>query len=265
MIKLDEAVTEKAWILMDGAVFDAPRFIYEHDDQPALEYLYLGTLHESVIEVSPCLVKPSSLSRIWTKQETWQSNAVVLMTGASMPVLADHLRSLLSVRLPDGAYAYLRFYSPKQLCRLMDAFTDRERDRFSGPITNWFALESAGPWRQFSADGGVQAQHSRDEGWFALADHHVASLETGARADFVSRLARYLSVNDPVRLEALIQQANSFGFRTEKDVSRYAELAVVHGNRIKDSELQALLSSTEIPAVKRLNEVDKRLAYGVAS
>lgn len=265
MMGLDAQTIERAWILIDGAVFDAPRFIYEHDDQPELEYLYLGTPHEPVIEVSPCLVKPSSSSRIWSEQVRWQEHAVVLMTGEIMPILADHLRSLLSVKLPGGAYSYLRFYSPKQLLRLMGALGDLERDQLSGPITDWLAFQSGGQWRRFSVDGQMPARQASEEGWFVLADHHIDALAAMAKEDFVTRLAHYLSLNDSRRLNALIQQASSFGFRTERDVSRFAELAVVHGERIEHPEFQAILCSSEMPAGMRLSEVDKRLAYGVAS
>jgi hypothetical protein len=265
MMSLDEKTIERAWLLIDGAVFDAPRFIYEYDDQPELEYLYLGTPHESVIEVSPCLVKPSPSSRIWSEQVRWQDHAVVLMADEILSVLADHLRSLLSVKLPDGGYSYLRFYSPKQLVRLMGAFSDLERDQFSGPITDWLAFQTDGQWRRFSADGQRPARLASEEGWFVLADHHIEALAAMAKDEFVTRLAQYLSLNDASRLNALIQQASSFGFRTEKDVSRFAELAVVHGERIEHPEFQAILSSSEMPAGMRLSEVDKRLAYGVAS
>lgn len=265
MMGLDEKAVKRAYILIDGAVFDAPRFIYEYDDQPELEYLYLGTPHEAVIEVSPCLVKPSPSSRIWSEQETWQDHAVVLMADEILPVLADHLRSLLSVKLSDGGYSYLRFYSPKQLVRLMGVFSDLERDQFSGPITDWLAVQNNGQWRRFCAEGQKSARQASEEGWFVLADHHIEALAAMAREEFATRLARYLCLNDTSRVNALIQQASSFGFRTEKEVSRFAELAVVHGERIEHPELQAILSSTEIPAGMRLNEMDKRLAYGVAS
>lgn len=263
MIELDDKSLGQAWLLLDGAVFDAPRFIYEHDDQPELEYLYLGTPHESVMEVSPCLVKLSS-SRIWSEQVKWQKHAVVLISDESISALADHLRSLLSVKLPDGAYSYLRFYSPKQLARLMEVFSELERDKFSGPITDWLAIQNSGEWLRFSSTGKTPAKKASDEGWFVLTDHHLEGLADKAKEEFVTRLAKYLSINDSSKLNGLIHKAGSFGFNTEKDVSQYAELAVVHGARIEHPELQAILSSPDMPAGIRLREVDKRLAYGVA-
>lgn len=264
MIELDDKTFEQAWILLDGAIFDAPRFIYEHDDQPELEYLYLGTPHESAMEVSPCLVKPSLSSRIWSEQERWLKHGVVLISDENMSTLTNHLRSLLSVKLPDGAYSYLRFYSPKQLGRLMGVFTELERDKFSGPITDWLTIQNSGEWLRFSSAGKASPRKASDEGWFMLSDHHLQGLADKAREEFVARLAKYLSINNSFRLNALIQQASSFGFSTEKDVSQYAELAVVHGTRIEHPELQAILSKPDMPTSVRLSEVDKRLAYGVA-
>ncbi|QBM17782.1 hypothetical protein MARI_19030 [Marinobacter sp. JH2] len=263
MKTLDDKTLERAWILLDGAIFDAPRFIYEHDDRPELEYLYLGTPHESVMEVSPCLVKTSS-SRIWSEQGKWQKNAVVLISDESIPTLANHLRSLLSVKLPDGAYSYLRFYSPKQLARLMEVFSELERDKFSGPITDWLAIQNNGEWLRFSSIGKAPPKKASDEGWFVLTDHHLQGLADKTKDEFVTRLAKYLSINDSSKLNGLIQQASSFGLNTEKDVSQYAELAVAHGARIEHPELQAILSKSDIPTGRRLSEVDKRLAYGVA-
>lgn len=107
MTGLDSNTRKKACILLDGAVFDAPRFVYEKDDQPELEYLFLGTLHESALEVTPCLVKPSRATRLWLAQPEWQDKAVLLVADETLPVITGHLRSLLSVQLPDGGYSYL--------------------------------------------------------------------------------------------------------------------------------------------------------------
>src|SRR5690554_7456371 len=120
----------------------------------------------------------------------------------------------------------------------MGAFSDLERDRFSGPITDCLAFQNDGQWRRFSEDRQRPVRQAAEEGWFVLADHHIEALAAMAKDEFVSRLAQYLSLNDASRLNALIQQANSFGFRTEKDVSRFAELAVVRSEE-HTSELQS--------------------------
>lgn len=262
---LDNAIIQRACLLIDGAVLDAPRFIYEHDDQPELEYLYLGTQHSSAMEVSPCLVKPSSASRIWQEHDQWREHAVILISDESLTVLADHLRSLLSVQLQDGGFSYLRFYSPKQLRRLMGTFSDLERNQFSGPIKEWMSFRGDGLLYRIKADGSGQYREASEEGWFVLAEQHIEALSAEAKEEFVDKLGQYLGIHDRTNLNHLIREANSLGFRTEKDVSRYAELAVAHGERIKRPELQAILSTPELSAGMRLSEVDKRLAYGVAS
>lgn len=264
MTELGIDLRSRAFLLLDGAAFDAPRFVYENDDQPEIDYLFLGTRHQAALEVSPCLVKPSETSRLWQKQNDWQHKAVVVLAEEELPVIAGHLRSLLSVALPDGGYSYLRFYSPRELRRLMLALNDQERERFSGPIREWLAFQPEGNWRSFRAGTLQPAMTASDEGWFALTDRHLEALAEDAREEFLGRLGRFLSINDQPRLARLLQEANGLGFRSEKDVSRYAELAVTHGNRIRLPECQAILSNLSLPSAARLTELDQHLAYGLA-
>ena len=264
MTELDSNTMAHACILLDGAAFNAPRFVYENDDQADVEHLFLGTPHEPALEVSPCLVKPSVATRLWQAQSQWRDKAVVLVADESLPVIADHLRSLLSVHLPDGGYSYLRYYSPKQLLRLMVVFHDQERNRFSGPVSEWLAFQSDRSWQRIMVDGSGPAKVASEEGWLVLSEQHIAALSDGAREDFVGKLARFLGMDDRRELNRLIGEANSLGFRTERDVSRYAELAMVHGNRIKHPESQAILSSPDLSTGARLKALDKHLACGVA-
>jgi hypothetical protein len=264
MIGLDEATRAKAYLLFDGALFDAQRFIYEHDDQPELEYLFLGTPHEAAMDATPCLVKPSEGTQLWRVQSEWQDKAIILVSGESLAVVAGHLRSLLSVQMPDGGFSYLRYYSPKQLTRLMSALNEQERARFSGPIRNWLAFQPGGELSRFDSDGSQAAKKAIDEGWFLLTDTHVAALSQSAREEFVEKLGRFLDIKDQARLEQWIGEATALGFQTEKDVSRYAELAVVHGERLGLSEIRAILSDHELSLGARLKAVDTHLAYGVA-
>nr|WP_297397866.1 DUF4123 domain-containing protein [uncultured Marinobacter sp.] len=265
MIPLDADTLSQACLLLDGAVFDAPRFVYQNDDQPEIEYLFLGTAHQAAMEASPCLVRPSDTARLWQLQPEWQDKAVVLVSEHSLPVIAEHLRSLLSVRLPDGGYAYLRYYSPKQLRRLMCAFNDRERHYFSGPIREWLTFQpDEGYWARFPVEASQSTRTASDEGWFTLTEQHVKALSDDARSEFVEKLGRFLSISDRSQLNHLIEEANRLGFRTEKDVSRYAELAMVYGDRIARPESQAILSNPGLRTESRLNALDKHLAYGVA-
>lgn len=265
MTELDHDTMQRALILLDGGILHAPRFVYEHDDQPELECLYLGTPHHEAMEVSPCLVKPSSMSRIWDEQALWREHAVLMISDEKLNVLANHLRSLLSVQLPDGGYSYLRFYSPRQFQCLMGALSSTERNRFGGPVRKWLSFHDGGAWHCIDSDGSNQCRKASDEGWFALTEQHIAALSAGAKDQFVEKLSRFLGVENQVWLNALIREARLHGFRTEKDVSRYTELVVVHGECIKHPEIQSILSATQMSAGTKLSEVDKRLAYGVAS
>jgi hypothetical protein len=166
--------------------------------------------------------------------------------------------------MPNGGFSYLRYYAPKQLTRLMSALNEQERARFSGPVREWLAFQPNGELSRFDSDGSQHFRKAAEEGWFLLTENHVVVLSQSARHEFVEKLGRFLNITDRARLEQLINEATALGFRTEKEVSRYSELAVVHGERIKLAEIRTILSDSEVSASARLKAVDNHLAYGVA-
>ncbi|MBS7690170.1 DUF4123 domain-containing protein [Pseudomonas lalucatii] len=99
------------FILLDGAALPALQLIYQHDDAPQVDPLYRGTRHQHAVDVSPNLYRPSAQSRFWDIQEQWRDAGIVINSDHSFDILAGHLRSLLSVRMPSGQLAYCRFYS----------------------------------------------------------------------------------------------------------------------------------------------------------
>jgi len=109
------------YLLLDSAALPALQIIYQHDDEPHLELLYRGTRHESMRECSPVLYSLAGQHLMWKNRERWQSAGLLLESAASIDDLANHLRSLLSVRLPSGDLAFCRFYDPA----LSERFFDR--------------------------------------------------------------------------------------------------------------------------------------------
>lgn len=99
--------------------------------------------------------------------------------------------------------------------------------------------------------GATWDRYSKNDEYSSAWLRVSQGLADKAKEEFVTRLAKYLSINDSSTLNALIEQASSFGFSTEKDVSQYSELAVVHGARIERPELQAILSKPDMPTGRR--------------
>ena len=162
-------------LLVDGALLDALKIAYTYDDNPSVDMLYRGTRHQAVVEVSPCLIKPSERTRLWDNQELWRSKGIVVEADCELEVLADHFRSLLSVRMPDETLAYFRFYVPSQIKMLLSVFTPQETAAFSGVVKSWRYFDEEKGWVSADAPEADCAKMAEDEGWFQLQQNHLPS------------------------------------------------------------------------------------------
>ena len=260
---------EDLFLILDGArMDDAPRFIYEHDDRPEMDFLYRGTPHEPAREVSPCLVRPSEDSRLREDMSKWRPYGIAIEAETDLLSLGNHLRSLISVRLPDGAFAYLRFYSPGQIEALLTSFSEPELVRFSGPVVRWHYYVPAEGWKTIGVPEAGESRTAADEGWFQLTDEHLGALERGSEASFRKKLVHQagwpLTSDSLSRIEEVVERARSFGFKAQKDIATYAELACHYGIRLEEPKAVNVLQSEDMPAVERLAVIDSMMSYGDA-
>lgn len=261
--------SEDLFLILDGArMEDAPRFIYEHDDRPEMDFLYRGTPHEPAREVSPCLVRPSGNSRLREEMSKWRSYGIAIEATTDLLSLGNHLRSLISVRLPDGAFAYLRFYSPGQIEALLTSFSEPELVRFSGPVARWHYHVPAEGWKTIGVPDAGESRIAADEGWFQLTDEHLQALEQGSEASFRKKLVHQvgwpLTSESLSRIEQIVERARSYGFKAQKDIATYAELACHYGSRLEEPKAITVLQSEDKPAGERLAVIDSMMSYGGA-
>ncbi|RLK46392.1 uncharacterized protein DUF4123 [Alkalispirillum mobile] len=255
---------ENVLMLLDGATTDAPRLAYQHDDAPELERLYAGTPHQAAISVSPCLVRPSPGSELLAAPETWQDHGILLESPADLPVVANHLRSLISLRLPSGQGAYCRFYSPGQMIPFLCALDPEELRAFSGPIHAWHLPGTDYVIRAASAG---PARNAADEGWFQMSDDHMKHLQEQSRWLFRMRVARLSGLagqpDGQLRCARLIERAEHYGFRSELEVGRFVALAAAHAPRLEEQDGQGILRTDGWQPAKRLDALEQ-LALGGA-
>ena len=257
----------KLFILLDGARVDAPKLIYTHDDSPLLERLYHGTRHAEVIEASPCLIEPSTSSRLWSAQSEWQDFAVVLQSNASIDLLAGHLRSLISMRLPSQQLTYCRFYSPVWLQRFMASTTNDEFAALSGPVQRWY-FHGTESWQSISSTEPGLLRTASEEGWFVLRQEQFDQWQTEEQALFIERMAVHLNsppsntlegATERRRIASLTERASQLGLVQEYQATHYIELAWQFPVAIDSPELQALFDNQNESADQRLEEVERRL------
>lgn len=82
----------------------------------------------------------------------------MIESNADIQTLTDHFRSLISVKLPDQTFAYLRFYSPTQAHGLLSDFSPNERVQFSGPVLKWHYFDSGTGWKSTAIHSLEQAR-----------------------------------------------------------------------------------------------------------
>lgn len=256
------------YLLLDGALMDAPRFVYTHDDSPGFDQLYRGTPHEVVREVSPCIVKPSGTTRLWEVVPEWQSIGLVIEACGDIRTVGNHLRSLISVKLPDGTFAYLRFYSPAQIAALFSALSPAEASSFSGPVRKWHYFAPGHGWKTIEVPAVGPHRDPGDEGWFQLTREHISAIDAHQEAMFIEGLVRQVAL--PITpgnlslMEQRVAQGRARGFRTQDQLANYTEMAVHHDNRLQKPDALAILNDTKRPARERLADIERLIAYGDA-
>ncbi|MGO1503199.1 MAG: DUF4123 domain-containing protein [Marinobacter sp.] len=259
---------QNRYILIDGALLDAPKLIYSHDDNPGFDQLYRRTPHQSALEVSPCIVQPSNTSRLWEAESIWRSAGVVIESHADIQTISDHFRSLVSVRLPDQTFVYLRFYSPTQIQGLLSAFNSNERAMFSGPVLKWHYFHSDTGWETVAINSLAQGHEAKEEGFFQLTDEHIQTITAQKEATFTRVLTKNsglaLTPDNESLMRKLIEQGRCYGFRTEAQLASYTEIATHYPKAICQSSAQSILSDAKRPASERLYELDSLMAQGGA-
>ena len=262
---------DELYLLLDGALLDAPRLVYEHDSNLQLDQLYRGTRHLSAIETSPCLVKPSIDSQLWNEEQEWKSSGIVIRSEAPMAQLADHLRSLISVRLPSGQFAYLRFYSPEWLSRLLNSCTAAEVSALSGPVSAWMVASNQ-DWLQLVPDRIGDCRSAAEEGWFAIRPAQLEQWEREEREQFFERMADHFGFassdeqkgwQQREQLSQLVMRANQYGFNQEHLCTHYLELAWAFPESMSSAPIISCLTDRTKTATARLRQVEEQL-FGLA-
>ena len=259
---------QKVYVLVDGALLDAPKLVYNCEDNPVFDLLYRNTPHQSALEVSPVIVQPSDTSRLWEAVQSWRHAGVVIESEADLHTVVDHLRSLISVRLPDQTFAYLRFYSPGQIGALFSAFTPDESVRFSGPVSRWHHFDSDHGWKTIEVSSLKQNDNASEEGWFQLTEEHIRAIEAYNDAEFINKLVRNADLpftpENNSYIAALVEQGRSYGFRTQRDLASFTEVAAYYRDSIRQPDALGILGDTERSARQRLAELDNLMAHGGA-
>ena len=229
---IESSYSSDYYLLLDGLKIDVPVRAFTLDEHPKIEPLYRGTRHASLLEASPWLVKPTAAGRLLTEHSAWREHGLLLRSSASIEVLAAHLRSLLSVRLPSQQLAYCRFHNPDWASRLFSAMTIEEFSAWSGPVQEWL-IHTDGTWHSYTNTLTSPYRKADEEGWYSLREEQLQHWQNEEHQRFIDRAAQHLGCanHQPeysqqcARIEQLIQQAYEYGFTMEYQILHFLELA----------------------------------------
>lgn len=106
--------------------------------------LYRGWAESEYRDIAPYLVQVDESLLEWIVGHLWDDPwGVFVVAHVKLSELRRHLRRFLTVRDPDGAELYFRFYDPRVLATFFAHCTQTEAIEFLGPIRACAA--SAGP------------------------------------------------------------------------------------------------------------------------
>lgn len=260
------AWSDDCYLLLDGLGMDVPVTAYTHDDHPIIAPLFRATRHATLIEASPWLVKPEANGRLMTRPDAWARAGVVLYCEAGMNALANHLRSLISVKTPSGQLAYCRFYSPIWTTKLFATMDHEEFAAWSGPVSRW-VVQHREEWIEYVNLRTGPARAAKDEGWYRLRTEQIEKWHLEEYEHLIDRAALQLGLSlergDYLelrkRVELLLEQALQFGFESEQTALHYLELAWHFEQDSSVPVWASLFADRSINPEQRLYEAEKQL------
>ncbi|MCE8014037.1 DUF4123 domain-containing protein [Billgrantia desiderata] len=202
----------QVFYLTDQALYpQAQQRMFEADDSPTYQLLYLQTPYRQHAAQGPLLLMPST-PRAGAVLERWveQGVAIGIHSHHSFSTLVEHWRSLTQVRRQEGPAALFRYADPRLYAGLETALSPHEIARLLGPVHLMYGLAAGKTWRLESPDS--QLSFSSEE--FVLTTAHQCALEAWREGVFSSRLAEEYGVPEACVL-VWLEQMKALALPTE--------------------------------------------------
>lgn len=212
-MSLMSASREQVFYLTDLALFpQAHRQMFEADDTPTYQLLYLQTAYRQHAMHGPLLILPSTpraeaiLAR-WVEQGV----AIAIHSTASLASLVEHWRSLTQVRRQAGPPALFRYADPRLYAALEGALSQGDIARLLGPARLMHGVAAGHAWRLESPNSLAWAPSSDD---FLLTFAHQQSMQAWREGVFSRQLAGEHALTEAC-VEAWLEQMQELALPTE--------------------------------------------------
>jgi hypothetical protein len=256
----------QASLLLDGVNLpNLPHKLYEWSPQPEFEPLYLGTDHEALLDLSPCLVRLTG--RIDPVVGHYLEHAkeecgFLLFSQAPWQEQIQHMRWLSRVQAPHGEEMLLRLADPAVFHALMGEPDSAASISLLGPF-ELAAIPDAleGVWHEHRQPPGQRAPQNSP---YRLCDEQLTRLGEVNFRSVIGKLDLYMQTQYPAygsdwdranrrtHLTDLAEDAYAKGFCSEEDIFLYANIFGLLGSKALEAhpDIAQLLEqrSTNTPA-----------------
>lgn len=188
-MSLMSASPEQAFYLTDLALHpQAQQQMFQVDDAPTYQLLYLQTPYRQHAAHGPLLILPSTrdaqavLAR-WVEQGV----AIAIHSHHPFSALVEHWRGLTQVRRQDKPPALFRYADPRLYAGLKSALSQDDIARLLGPARLMQGVAADEAWHIESTESGPYVASSDD---FMLTGAHEQALQGWRERVFAQQLAR---------------------------------------------------------------------------
>ncbi|MFB3239328.1 DUF4123 domain-containing protein [Aeromonas salmonicida] len=222
---IELANAARLYLLLDGArIPELERVLFEQDDAPAYQPIYLYAPWDSLREVSPCLLCATPNLLDWFMQNREPSWGYLLSSQLGLLPLAERLRALIEVESPYGSRILLKLAMPETMWRL---FMDDEPWLWQDVEQVWIPVRQANQpvwWHKTVSPELGEPVGKR----FRLSDTQWTRLGEVTWLSTLDAIWCHMNKWFPARLQEQIEpaawiarwakQAYQLGFQTERDL-----------------------------------------------
>ncbi|MBL3823363.1 MULTISPECIES: DUF4123 domain-containing protein [Marinobacter] len=169
--------------LLEGAhpAYNTLDLVYKNIATPEWVAIYQFAPYEALAKVSPVLIKLDHPHK-WLQQ--WQQvfpglAGSMLGSETSLETVADHLRTLVSVRVEGGVDSLFRFHDSWIASALYPTLEDTERAKFHGPICQWLWPRGGEVCRAERPGEMPTEDQALSEGWLQLSTESQLAVHQG--------------------------------------------------------------------------------------
>ncbi|WP_318466838.1 DUF4123 domain-containing protein [Photobacterium leiognathi] len=248
---------ENVFFILDGSAIDeVGTHIYSLDTQAEAYALFSQTAHESLLPVSPWIVRYTEQSAAlfhWVSQQGYfQQGAWLCQSPYDMMQLVAHFQSLMLVD-NGGQETFFRFADPRVMYALTKDHVQRQNFAITAPFSvMWFRGTS--DW--LSVELALTREPSLKK--YRVSDRDIEIFTAVSKERMVEQLSAHIKTHYPLwqtrnahmSSKQVVDEAEGYGITTEKGVYLYAYLLGSVGHQaLADNQYPNITACLRLPSV----------------